>query len=241
MDLDGALELMERMLTHPHIQLHNLSVYLTESATHHHAIEYMRHICQILLRRVEYPINLTLNGRSIRGQSSLSEQEKLNYVIMVPVGEFTKQFDPYPAIRQPCFNEGVLLLVRTEKGPVWTIRKLQSFQITYTTMSTKPEYRKDGHDLSFQEAIKYPMTDLLIGTRSSVRTPSYTSLQCALTDGLSNLSPSDKVQMTCSKTNESFTFPYISWTPDGFIQFPKTIYFFCISGCRDCTISFVDT
>ena len=88
MDLDGALELMERMLTHPQIKLQNLSVSLKESNVHLHAIEYMRHICQILLRRVQYPINLTLNGRSVRGMSPLSEQEHIRILSQT---NYTKQ------------------------------------------------------------------------------------------------------------------------------------------------------
>ena len=241
MDLDGALELMERMLTHPQIKLQNLSVSLKESNVHLHAIEYMRHICQILLRRVQYPINLTLNGRSVRGMSPLSEQEKLKHTVNVPVSVFSQSHESYDTQHHFSSNEGILILVQTDNGPVWSIRSLPYFQITYSTITTMPECRKDGKALPFEEAIKFPMTELVIGTRSSVRTLTYTSLQCALTEGLNGLSTSDKLRMTCSKSNESFSFPLFSLTYEGFIQFPSTIYFFCLHGVRDCTISILDS
>ena len=133
LDVDGALELMERMLTHSQIKLQNLSVYLNES-THLHAIEYMRHICRILLRRVHHPIKLTLNGISVRGLSPLSEEEKSKQAIPIPASAFTQgSLQPYGGMHVPSSNEGVLILVETANGPVWSIRNIPHFKLTYVT------------------------------------------------------------------------------------------------------------
>ena len=240
LDVDGALELMERMLTHSQIKLQNLSVYLNES-THLHAIEYMRHICRILLRRVHHPIKLTLNGISVRGLSPLSEEEKSKQAIPIPASAFTQgSLQPYGGMHVPSSNEGVLILVETANGPVWSIRNIPHFKLTYETKVTMPNYRKDGKVLSYQEAAEIPVNELMTGTLATTKNPSYISLQCALTDGLQNLSKSDKLKMSFSSSNEFFSFPLFSLTHDGYIQFPPTFYFFCLRGVRDCTISILD-